>query len=384
LAPLADLAKQRGVQVYHLNIGQPDIPSPPEFFEGLRRYQEQVVAYEPSRGNLALCKSWSRSMNRSLQLETDQNHFVITAGASEAILFSIMAVTDPGDEILVFDPSYANYLGFAAMAGITLVGIPTTIQSGFALPSIDEIATRITPRTKAVLVCSPNNPTGTLMKRAEMERLLELARSRGLFIISDEAYREFVYDGATPVSFLHLEPRNPALIITDSLSKRYSLCGARIGTVISVHDEVRAAVQRMASARLAVSSIEQVAAAYMLDTIPADFLSKALQEYQQRRDLLVRGLEAIPGSIVVRPQGAFYTIVELPVRSGDEFAEFMLREFDLNGRTTFVAPGSGFHVAAGGGKRQVRVAYVLALDELRGALETLAAGVEAFQRKYGA
>lgn len=381
LAPLAEQAKKAGVTVYHLNIGQPDIASPREFFEGIQRYHESVVAYEPSKGNTALCESWSRYMNETLTLATSPDDFVITSGASEAILFALMAICDPGDEVIVFDPSYANYLGFAAMAGVTIVGIPTRIEDRFAMPDAARIRSSLSKRTKALLVCSPNNPTGTLVSREEMQMLLSLCNEHGLFLIADETYREFVYEGVKPLSFLHIDPNNPAIVVTDSLSKRFSLCGARIGAIITKHEEVRAAVARMASARLAVASIEQVAAAHLLRTVSRSFLAEVTAEYQKRRDTVMAGLQAIPGARLAQPLGAFYTIAELPVHDGEAFASFMLREFRSNNETVFVAPGAGFHVSPEAGKNQIRIAYVLHCEALQRAIQLLAEGVEAFRKR---
>lgn len=380
LAPYANAAKTRGTKVYHLNIGQPDIKSPQLFFDGLRNFADPVVAYEPAIGNERLCKAWSAYMNQSLGLATTAAQFLITAGASEALLYAFAACCDPGDEILVFDPTYANYIGLAYTAGITVRAIPTRIETGFALPPIQEIKAALTTRTKAIVVCNPNNPTGTVYTREELKGLIALCDEAGIFLIADEAYREFTYDGKEFLSVYHLAPNHPNLIIVDSLSKRFSLCGARIGCLIATHSEIFAACHRLAMARLSVSTADQVASAYLLEHIDATFTAAITQEYGRRRDALLAALGQIPGVVAHKPSGAFYAMVGLPVDNAEKFAIYMLQEFSYKGATTFVAPGAGFYMTPNLGLEQIRLAYVLVESEITAAVQCLAEGLAAYKR----
>lgn len=380
LAPLANAAKARGIKVYHLNIGQPDIKSPQIFFDALRAFNEPVVAYEPALGNERLCKAWSSYMNRSLGLATTPGQFLITYGASEALLYAFAACCDVGDEILMFDPTYANYIGFTYTTGITPRTVATKIENGFALPTRKEIESALTPRTKAIVCCNPNNPTGTVYSREELQTLLSICEERGIFLISDEAYREFTYDGKEFLSVYHLAPNHPNLIIVDSLSKRFSLCGARVGCLISAHPEIFAACHRFAMARLAAPSAEQFAAAQLLEQIDDHFTSQAREEYQSRRDTLLAALRQIPGVVAHTPQGAFYAMVGLPVQNAENFASFMLEKFSHKGASTFVAPGAGFYLAPGAGLNQIRLAYVLNRADISAAVECLAEGLAAYTK----
>lgn len=379
MAPLANAAKLKGLKVYHLNIGQPDIRAPQEFFAGLASYREEVVAYEAARGSEGLCRAWSAFMEKTTGIKTDPAQYVITFGGSEALLYTIMAVADPGDEIVIFDPSYANYLGFTEMAAVKPVAVQTRIEDGFALPERRIIEQAISARTRAILLCSPNNPTGGVYSRAELQMVLDLCNERGLFLIADEAYREFVYDGVEALSILHLDAANPRVVLCDTLSKRFSLCGARVGCAYTTNVELFGAIYRMAQARLSASAIEQVAATHLLQTVDPTFISKVVREYQHRRDVLFEGLRGIPGVTAVRPQGAFYTIAAFPVKNAEAFASFMLRDFSLEGETVFTAPGSGFYVDGKEGERQLRLAYVLESPVLARALEILAAGLKEYR-----
>ncbi|NDC37200.1 MAG: pyridoxal phosphate-dependent aminotransferase [Proteobacteria bacterium] len=380
LAPFANAAKARGVKVYHLNIGQPDIKSPQLFFEGLRGFADPVVAYEPAIGNERLCKAWSAYMNRSLGLATTPSQFLITAGASEALLYAFAACCDPGDEILVFDPTYANYIGLAYTAGVAVRALASRIETGFALPPIKEIQAALTARTKAIVVCNPNNPTGVVYSREELKSLIELCDTAGIFLIADEAYREFTYDGREFLSVYHLAPNHPNLIIVDSLSKRFSLCGARVGCLISSHPEIFAACHRLAMARLSVSTADQLASAHLLEHIDSNFTASVTQEYQRRRDALLAALQQIPGVVAHKPSGAFYAMVGLPVENAEKFATFMLQEFSLNGATTFVAPGAGFYLTPNLGLEQIRLAYVLVESDITAAVQCLSEGLAAYKR----
>jgi len=381
LAHLANKAKKAGIHVYHLNIGQPDIESPREFFEGLRLFNQNVVAYEQSQGNEALCVAWSKYANRTLKLNTNPSQFLITVGASEALVFLFMTCCDPGDEVIIFDPTYANYLGFAAIAGVNLVPVLGNMDNDFALPARDEIEQSITERTRAVLLCNPNNPTGTVYTREELRFLFDLCEEHNLFLIVDETYREFVYDALEPVSILHLVPDSPRVIVVDSLSKRFSLCGARIGCLLTCNQEVLAMTLKIAQARLAAPTIEQFASAYMLEHIPDDFLERVRNEFLARRDALYDALRKIPGIAMNKPRGAFYALVQLPVPDAEEFAAFLLDRFSYKKRTTFIAPAAGFYMQSAQGIQKARFAYVLKKSEIEEAIEVLAAGLEQYPLK---
>lgn len=380
LAHLAHKAKKAGIKVYHLNIGQPDIASPKEFFEGIRLFKDEVLAYDNSHGNEELCVAWSELVNRTLDLSTTPEQFLITTGASEALVFLFMTCADPGDEVIIFDPTYANYMGFAAVSGVTLVPMLSDLEHNFSLPPIEQIEKKITNRTRAILLCSPNNPTGTVYSREELQALLDLCDENNFFLIVDETYREFVYDGLEPLSLLQIAPNSDRVIIVDSLSKRYSLCGARVGCLITSNEEVLATALNIAQARLCAPTLEQVAAAHMIRTLGDDYLEKVRDEYQARRDTLYDALRRIPDIAVHKPRGAFYSIVRLPVDDAENFASFLLSDFSLNQQTTFVAPASGFYMQNSRGLKKIRIAYVLERQEIEEAVRVLGAGLEAYHR----
>ncbi len=378
LAHLAAKAKKAGIYVYHLNIGQPDIESPKEFFEGLRLYNEKVVAYEQSQGNESLCAAWSNYVNKTLNLQTTPEQFLITVGASEALVFLFMICCDPGDEVIIFDPTYANYLGFAATAGVPLVPILSDINDSFALPPADEIEKSITNRTRAILLCNPNNPTGTVYSREELRSLFNLCEEYNLFLIVDETYREFVYDDIKPLSILHLVPDSKRVIIVDSLSKRFSLCGARIGCLLTSNEEVLASALKIAQARLAAPTIDQFACAHMLEHISEDYLERVRVEFQTRRDVLFRNLKNVPGVRAHKPKGAFYTVAQLPVPDAEAFAAFLLDEFSHKKKTAFIAPAAGFYIQNSKGMQQARLAYVLNKKKIEEASKVFALGLEQY------
>ncbi len=379
LAHLAGKAKRSGVHVYHLNIGQPDIESPKEFFEGLSLFKQKVVAYEQSQGNESLCLAWSKYINRTLQIQTAPEQFLITMGASEALVFLFMTCCDPGDEIIVFDPTYANYLGFASIAGVRLEPVLSNMENNFALPAQSEIEKRISPRTRAILACSPNNPTGTVCSRKDLLFLYELCEENNLFLIVDETYREFVYDDLEPLSILHLVPNSERVIVVDSLSKRFSLCGARIGCLLTCNAEILAATLKIAQARLAAPTLEQFASAYMLDHIGDAYLESVRNEFWSRRDALYNALKAITGVAIHKPQGAFYSVVKLPVDNAEDFAAFLLSQFSHNKKTAFIAPAAGFYMQKGQGIQEARFAYVLNKSAIEEAIEAFAAGLEQYK-----
>ncbi len=383
LAGLAQQAASRGVKVHRLNIGQPDVSSPPEFLAGVASYHEKVVAYEASQGSQHLLDSWCQTLNRDYDIGITPEQMLITMGASEALIFSFMVCCDPGDEILIFDPTYANYIGFSAISGVRLVPLPCTLEEKFALPAREQIEAYISPYTRAVLLCNPNNPTGTVATDDELRMLIDLVRERDLFLIVDETYREFVYDGLAPRCIYELAPKDPRMIVVDSLSKRFSLCGARIGCMMTWHQEVRQAAFHIAQARLAAPSIDQVAAASMLDAIGPSYLQGAIEEYRGRRDAAVGALSALPGVETYTPQGGFYLLAKLPVEDAEDFASFMLTDFSHHGATTFVAPAAGFYMRPGAGKSTIRIAFVLNRDDTEKAIAVLGEGIKAYQHRKG-
>jgi aspartate aminotransferase len=381
LAHLAVKAKKAGIHVYHLNIGQPDIESPREFFEGLRLFKQNVVAYEQSQGNEGLCIAWSNYINRTLQINTSPEQFLITVGASEALVFLFMTCCDPGDEVIIFDPTYTNYLGFAAIAGVNLVPVLSNMENDFALPAQDAIERCITNRTRAILLCNPNNPTGTVYTREELQFLFDLCEEHNIFLIVDETYREFVYDGIRPLSIFHLVPNSERVIVVDSLSKRFSLCGARVGCLLTCNQELLATTLKIAQARLAAPTIDQFAAAYMLEHIKDDYLESMRNEFLSRRDVLHNALKQVPGVAMHKPKGAFYTVVQLPVADAEDFAAYLLDRFSYKKRTTFIAPAAGFYMQNSQGIQKARFAYVLNKSEIEEAIEALAAGLEQYPLK---
>ncbi|MCB0332767.1 MAG: pyridoxal phosphate-dependent aminotransferase [Bdellovibrionales bacterium] len=379
LSGLALAAKHSGAKVYHLNIGQPDIFSPDEFLTSLPRFVDKVVAYEASQGSQALRVAWSQYMNQLLDLSTTPEHFLITMGASEALIFLFMALCDAGDEILIFDPTYANYIGFAALTGVNLTPIHSKLDDGFCLPSIDSIVEGISEKTRAILLCNPNNPTGTTYTRDELKMLLHLCEERNLYFIVDETYREIVFDGREPLSILHLAPQNKRIAIVDSLSKRFSLCGARIGCLYSENEELLEKCLSMAQARLSAPSVEQFAATELLTSVDETYLHNTVKEYEKRRDVLCSRLSEMEGVTFHKPGGAFYTVVRLPVENAETFSSYLLREFRLNGETLFIAPAAGFYMGQGKGINKVRMAFVLNEQSLLRAGDILEAGLKAYQ-----
>ena len=379
LVPLADQAKARGLKVYHLNIGQPDIPTPAEVMDAVKNFREEVLAYGPSLGLPELRQEIKKYFEqRDAPLSVDD--IMVTTAGSEAIVFALLAVGDPGDEVLVPDPFYTNYNGFASMADMVLVPVPTDVEDGFAMPSRSEFARRITKRTRAILFCSPNNPTGAVFSRQDLEMLAELAKERNLWLLSDEVYREFVYDGGRHAGILNIPGIEDRAIMMDSISKRFSACGARIGCVVCRNREVMQAMLKLGQARLCPPTIEQVGAIAAYRSIDK-YMKKMIAEYQRRRDVVCEELARIDGAVFRKPAGAFYIMPQLPIDDANKFCEFMLNEFSVDGATTMVAPGDGFYADPARGKREVRIAYVLKEADLRKAVQILARGVEAYQRK---
>ena len=376
LVPLADKAKARGVKVYHLNIGQPDVPTPPEAFEALKRIDRKVLEYSPSAGLLSLRKKL-RQYYKRFNIDVDTEDIIVTSGGSEAVLFAFMACLDPGDEIIVPEPAYANYMAFAISAGAKIVTVPSTIDNGFELPPVEEFEKLITPRTKGILICNPNNPTGYLYTMKEMLQIRDLVLKYDLFLFSDEVYREFCYTGAPYISAFHLPGIEDKVVLIDSVSKRYNECGIRIGALITKHKELKANVMKFCQARLSPPLLGQLVAEASIDTSP-EYMLATYNEYVERRKFLVDRINKIPGCYTPIPMGAFYTVVRLPVDDADRFCRWCLEEFEYEGATVFMAPASGFYTTPGRGADEVRMAYVLDKADLDRALTVLEEALKAY------
>lgn len=376
LTPLANEAKARGIKVYHLNIGQPDVPTPQEGLDALKKIDRTVLEYSPSAGLLSLRKKLKEYYHR-FNIEVDVDDIIVTAGGSEAVLFAFLACLDPGDEIIVPEPAYANYMAFAISAGAKIVTVPSNIDEGFALPSVEKFEELITPRTKGILICNPNNPTGYLYTMKEMLQIRDLVKKYDLFLFSDEVYREFCYTGAPYISAFHLPGIEEQVVLVDSVSKRYNECGIRIGALITKHPQLKTNVMKFCQARLSPPLLGQIVAEASIDTSP-EYMLATYNEYVERRKFLIDQLNKIPGCYTPIPMGAFYTVVKLPVDDADKFCQWCLKEFDLNGETIFMAPASGFYTTPGMGKDEVRMAYVLNKEELAKAIKVLDAALKAY------
>ena len=368
LVPFAEAAKKKGIRVYHLNIGQPDIVTPPAMLEAVKNSDFTILEYSHSAGN----ESYRQKLTQyyaSVGIEVTAQEIIITTGGSEAIQFGMMACLDAGDEVIIPEPFYANYNGFAVAAGVTVIPVTSYIEDGFALPPISELEKKITPRTKAIIICNPNNPTGYLYTAAEMDQLKELVLKYNLFLFSDEAYREFCYEGKH-ISAMHLKGVEEQVILMDTISKRYSACGARIGALITKNKSVLEAVMKLAQARLSPPSFAQIAAEAAID-LPADYFHETQEEYRSRRDLIVARLNAIPGVFCPNPGGAFYAIARLPINDSDQFCQWLLEDFAFEGKTIMLAPATGFYGTPGLGKDEVRLAYVLNKTDINAAMDCL-------------
>jgi aspartate aminotransferase len=379
LVPYAEEAKRKGVKVYHLNIGQPDIPTPEVALNAIRNISLKVLEYSHSAGN----ESYRRKLAlyyRSIGITIDHTEILVTTGGSEAVMFAFMACINPGDEVITPEPFYANYNGFATTAGIKIVPVTSVIEEDFALPSIAEIEKKITSRTRGIIICSPNNPTGYLYSKEELLHLKEVVKRHDLFLFSDEAYRDFCYDGAEHFSAMNLEGIENNVILLDSVSKRYSECGVRIGALITKNKEVISTALKFGQARLSPPGLGQIAAEASIDT-PADYFREVNDEYTARRNFMVDALNKIPGVYCPKPKGAFYAIVRLPVDDSDRFAQWLLEEFNYKNQTVMVAPASGFYSTPGLGKNEVRIAYVLKIDDLKNAMKTLEEALKVYPGK---
>lgn len=379
LAPFAEEAKTKGKKVYPLNIGQPDIETPENFFEAICNYKEKVLKYAGSQGINELIESFIKYYE-DWGINFDKDEMMITNGGSEAIIFAIMAICDFGDEILVPEPFYTNYNGFTESAGAKIVPFITKAENGFHLPPKEEIIKKISPRTKAILISNPGNPTGVVYTYDEMRMLASIAKDYNLYLISDEVYREFVYDDLKYTSALYMEDILDRVILIDSISKRYSACGARIGLVASKNKQLIHQILKLCQSRLCVPTLEQVAAANLINT-PKEYFKKVKAEYENRRNILFESLSNIPGVLCKKPSGAFYMVVKLPVEDSEDFAKWLLTDFSYNNKTVMVAPAEGFYATPGLGKDEVRISYCLNSDDLKDAMDIIAKGLKEYSKK---
>ena len=376
LAPLASAAKERGVKVYHLNIGQPDLETPPEGLEVLKNIDRHILEYSPSQG----FKSYREKLVKyygKYNIQLDADDIIVTSGGSEAVLFAFMSCLNPGDEIIIPEPAYANYMAFAVSAGSKIRSIATTIEEGFSLPKVEDFEKLINDRTRAILICNPNNPTGYLYTRREMNQIRDLVKKYDLYLFSDEVYREFIYTGSPYISACHLEGVEDNVVLIDSVSKRYSECGIRIGALITKNTIVRQAVMKFCQARLSPPLLGQLVAEASIDA-SEEYMRDTYDEYVERRKFLIDGLNRIPGVYSPIPMGAFYTMVRLPVDDSEKFCSWCLTDFEYEGETVMMAPGAGFYTTPGAGRDEVRIAYVLKKDDLQRALFVLRKALETY------
>lgn len=369
LVPFAEAAKKRGVHVHHLNIGQPDIHTPKVALDAVHNHPDKVIAYSHSAGMLSLREKLSEYY-RTVNIDVTPDEIIVGAGASEALLFAFQSIMDPDDEVIIPEPFYANYNGFATNAGINIVPIFSSIETGFALPPIEDFEKNITSKTKAILVCNPNNPTGYLYSKKELETLRDLAKKHDLYLIADEVYREFTYDGKQHFSCMHLKGIDNNVILIDSVSKRYSACGVRIGWIVSKNKELMAAAMKFAQARLSPPSFGQIAAEAAVDT-PDEYFDSVMVEYIARRNTIVKGINNIKDAYCPNPEGAFYVVAKLPIDDSDRFCQWLLEEYSYENQTVMLAPASGFYSTAGRGVDEVRISYVLKVDDLVSSVKVL-------------
>lgn len=379
LTPLADDAKRRGVRVYHLNIGQPDLPTPPEALAAIRAVDRTILEYSPSQGFLSLREKLVKYYAK-FNIRFTPDEIIVTSGGSEAVLFAFLSCLNPGDEIIVPEPAYANYMAFAVSAGAVIRTVATTIEEGFSLPKVEKFDELINDRTRAILICNPNNPTGYLYTRREMNQIRDLVKKYDLYLFSDEVYREFIYTGSPYISACHLEGIEQNVVLVDSVSKRYSECGIRIGTLCTHNQAVRQAVMKFCQARLSPPLIGQIAAEASLDVSP-EYSRDIYDEYVERRKCLIDGLNRIPGVYSPIPMGAFYTVARLPIDDAEHFCAWCLSQFNYEGETIMMAPASGFYTTPGMGCNEVRIAYVLNKEDLSRALFILQKALEAYPGK---
>lgn len=379
LVPIAESAKKKGKKVYHLNIGQPDIETPNEFFNAVKNFDEKVLKYSFSQGIPELINALIEYYKR-YDINYDQDEILITNGGSEALLFSIIAVADYGDEILIPEPFYTNYNGFSSAVGVNVIPMTTKATDGFHLPDKKTIGRLITPKTKAILLSNPGNPTGVVYTPDEVQMIADIAKEYNLYILADEVYREFVYDNLDYTSFGNIKEISDRVIIVDSISKRYSACGARIGSIASKNKELIKQILKLCQGRLCVPTLEQIGAVELY-SVPQDYFNSVHEEYQKRRDIVFSALKDIPGVICEKPTGAFYVIAKLPVVDAEDFVIWLLKEFDVDNETVMLAPAEGFYATPGLGKDEVRIAYILNEDDLRKAMNILKLAVEKYPNK---
>lgn len=376
LVPLADKAKARGIKVFHLNIGQPDLKTPQVAIDAIRNIDREILEYSPSDGIRSL-RAKLVSYYQTFKIDVNIDDVIVTTGGSEAVNFAFMSCLDPGDEIIVPEPAYANYTAFAIAAGAVIKPIVSTIEEGFSLPHIERFEELITPRTKGLLICNPNNPTGYLYTRAEMNKIRDLVKKYDLYLFSDEVYREFCYTGAPYISAFHLDGIEDNVVLFDSFSKRYSECGIRVGALVTKNKEVRQNVMKFCQARLSPPLIGQIAAEASLDA-PKEYMQDSYDEYVERRKYLIDGLNKIPGVYSPIPMGAFYTVASLPIDDADKFCSWLLSDFEYEGKTVMMAPASGFYTIPDMGRNEVRIAYVLEKEDLKQALDVLKKALEVY------
>ncbi len=369
LVPYSEAAKKAGKIVYHLNIGQPDIETPQVALDAIKNFDQKVIEYSHSAGfesyRIKLAESY-----RKAGLPVNTEDIIITTGGSEALIFGFMSACNPGDEVIIPEPFYANYNGFAVTAGLTVVPVSSSIESGFALPPVAEFEAKITSKTKAIVICNPGNPTGYLYSKAELEQLRDIVKKHDLFLFADEVYREFCYDGAQPFSVLNLEGIEENVIMIDSVSKRYSMCGARIGAIVSKNKELMSAALKFGQARLSPPTIDQIASEAALET-PQSYFDNVVSEYVERRNIMVDGLNAIEGVFCPKPSGAFYCVAKFPVDDAEKFCQWLLEDFDYQGQTVMMAPANGFYSTKGAGQQEARIAYVINQESLKNAVKCL-------------
>ncbi len=379
LAPYANKAKAKGIRVFHLNIGQPDLPTPQVALDAIRNIDRKILEYSPSDGISSLREKLAKYY-RKFRIEVSADDIIITTGGSEAVTFAFMACLDPGDEIIVPEPAYANYTAFAISAGAVIKSIPSTIETGFALPPVEDFEKLITPKSKGIMICNPNNPTGYLYTRDEMNKIRDLVKKYDLFLFSDEVYREFCYTGAPYISAFHLEGIEENVILVDSFSKRYSECGIRVGALVVKNREVHDNVMKFCQARLSPPLLGQIAAEASLD-VDDNYMLDNYNEYLRRRNFLIDGLNRIPGVFSPIPMGAFYTVARLPVEDADHFCKWLLSDFEYENQTVFMAPASGFYTSPGIGRNEVRIAYVLKKEDLAISLKILEEALKVYPHR---
>ena len=381
LIPYANKAKERGISVYHLNIGDPDVPTPKVILKAIKGFKQKVLSYGPSEGLKELRKAISDYFG-DYGIDVEPENVFITTGGSEAIFFVFSAICDPGDEVIIPEPFYTNYNGFANMAGVKIKPLTLSVENGFHLPPKDDIKHLITDKTRAILICSPNNPTGTVYSREEIQSIIDLALEYDLWVLSDEVYREFVFDGRKHTSVLEFREAAERTVVMDSISKRFSCCGARIGFIVTRNRELWSTLLKFGQARLCPPTIEQMGAIAGFKHWK-EFMPGIIDEYRLRRDVVFEEIENIDGAFTLKPEGAFYTVVKLPVDDAEEFIKWMLTEFNINGKTTMLAPASGFYSTAGTGLDEARIAYVLNQDKLRDAMNILREGLKVYAGNKG-